>query len=174
MRRVEIREAAELFAALDILGRPAKMPKGALLVDFRIGPGHEGHPPPNPNVASFRFEGVAYYANVSDVERKTKVTWASGGSAQQCVMSPNWAESLKRLHLHHLTPGGWKADPIGRDESLETWAVTVETNGTTQLTRWACIAHSERLDMEERRALHQRFGSLPIQCRMPNVVAVAP
>ena len=65
-----------MFTALDILDRPARIPKGAVLVDFRVGPGHEGHPPENPNIASFYYEGVVYYASISEIKGKTKLAWS--------------------------------------------------------------------------------------------------
>lgn len=64
--------------------------------------------------------------------------------------------------LYHLTPEGWNEDPVGRGKALETWAVTVETYANGMLTRWACVARYRHLEMEERRALHRRFGSPPV------------
>ena len=69
--------------------------------------------------------------------------------------------------VYYLTANGWNDDPDGQDEALETWVVTVESYGTSRLTRWTCVAHSEYLGVEERRALHQRFGSPSVALKSP-------
>jgi len=72
---LEILHATELLVAWDILDRPAILPKGAVLLDYRIGPGDEGHPRANPNLASFHVEGILYYSSISEVQEKTKQAW---------------------------------------------------------------------------------------------------
>jgi hypothetical protein len=63
--------------------------------------------------------------------------------------------------LVHLTLDGWREDPcIG--EKLETWSVSVETQGAGRITRWVRIWRSDALRREEGRALRKRFGSPPL------------
>jgi hypothetical protein len=78
---MEIHQVVERFTARDILDRPATLPQGAVLLDFRMGPGHEGHPRENPNIASFRYDGILYYVSLAEVRVKTRVAWSSEGPA---------------------------------------------------------------------------------------------
>jgi hypothetical protein len=64
--------------------------------------------------------------------------------------------------VFHLTSQGWREDPCGENERLETWKVETEHNGLSRTTRWACIWRAGSLDMDARRLLHRRFGSPPI------------
>ena len=73
---MEIHQVVERFTARDILDRPATLPQGAVLLDFRMGLGHEGHPRENPNIASFRCDGILYYVSLADVLGKTRVAWS--------------------------------------------------------------------------------------------------
>ena len=71
--------------------------------------------------------------------------------------------------VYHLTANGWNEDPSGRAETLEAWLLTVEINGATRLTRWTCIAYARHLSMEERSALHKRFGAPPVFVSSPEI-----
>jgi hypothetical protein len=48
------------------------IPAGATLDDFRVGPGHEGLLPQNPNVASFHNGGELYFNLANEIVNKTR------------------------------------------------------------------------------------------------------
>jgi len=73
---MEIHQVVERFTARDILDRPATLPQGAVLLDFRMGPGHEGHPREDPNIASFCYDGIPYYVSLAEVSGKTRLAWS--------------------------------------------------------------------------------------------------
>jgi len=72
------RAQAELTAftlKLDKLTIPAR----AVLHDFRMGPGHEGLAPHNPDVVSFRYDGQVHFNIAQEIVGKTVIV--SVGSA---------------------------------------------------------------------------------------------
>jgi hypothetical protein len=78
--------------------------------------------------------------------------------------------------IFHLTSTGWREDPCGGNDRLETWKVESEDHGSSRVIRWACVWCAGSLDMETRRLLHRRFGSPPIvlvlpECAPENILA---
>jgi hypothetical protein len=55
------------------------IPANAILHDFRIGPGHEGLAPHNPDVASFHYEGRIYFNITHEIVGNTVIV--SAGSS---------------------------------------------------------------------------------------------
>jgi hypothetical protein len=72
-RRIERRVVTRGFPAftLDLERRFIK--EGAVLDDFRVGPGHEGLRPFDHNVASFHYEGQVYFNIMAEIARNTRV-----------------------------------------------------------------------------------------------------
>jgi hypothetical protein len=56
---------------LDLIIRT--VPAKAILRDFRIGQGHEGLLPHNPNVASFHYEDRVYFNVAHEIVGKTAI-----------------------------------------------------------------------------------------------------
>jgi hypothetical protein len=54
------------------------IPVNAILHDFRIGLGHEGLAPQNPDVVSFHFEGEVYFNISQEIVAKTVVVESAG------------------------------------------------------------------------------------------------
>lgn len=53
------------------------IPAWAILHDFRIGPGHEGLAPHNPDVVSFHYEGEIYFNVSEEILAKTVIVSAA-------------------------------------------------------------------------------------------------
>jgi hypothetical protein len=53
------------------------IPAGAILHDFRVGPGHEGLAPYNTDVVSFHYEGEVYFNIVQEIAGRTVVVNAA-------------------------------------------------------------------------------------------------
>lgn len=69
---------AELTAYTKQLGK-VTIPAKAVLHDFRLGPGHEGLAPHNPDVVSFHYDGELYFNISQEIAGKTVIV--STGSA---------------------------------------------------------------------------------------------
>ena len=52
------------------------IPANVVLHDFRIGPGHEGLAPHNPDVASFHYEGEIYFNMINEIVGRTVIVSA--------------------------------------------------------------------------------------------------
>ncbi len=52
------------------------IPAKAILHDFRIGPGHEGLAPHNPDVVSFHYEGEIYFNVKHEIVERTVIVGA--------------------------------------------------------------------------------------------------
>jgi hypothetical protein len=57
------------------------IPAKAVLHDFRIGPGHEGLAPHNPDVASFHHDGQVYFNIAQEIVAKTVIVQAGSSDA---------------------------------------------------------------------------------------------
>lgn len=62
---MQTRQATAALSVYTAKLKKRMIPERAILHDFRIGPGHEGLAPHNPDVVSFHYEGEIYF-NVSD------------------------------------------------------------------------------------------------------------
>ena len=60
----EIREAVEMFRALDLSGDPREIPTGSRLTEVNLGT--------DPKLAAFQFDGQVYFASADELVRKTK------------------------------------------------------------------------------------------------------
>lgn len=69
----EIRETAEPFPALDLMGDPHQIPVGARLTEVHLGPEHPGLPAKDPKLAAFHFDGQVYFGSAYEIFRKTRV-----------------------------------------------------------------------------------------------------
>jgi len=69
---------AELLVFTRSLGT-ATIPAKSVLRDFRVGPGHEGLAPHNPDVASFHYDGQVYFNVAREIVGKTVIV--HGGSS---------------------------------------------------------------------------------------------
>jgi hypothetical protein len=58
--QMQTRQARVELTAYTLELKKATIPANAVLHDFRVGLGHEGLAPHNPDVASFRYEGQVY------------------------------------------------------------------------------------------------------------------
>ena len=72
-RRVERRVVTHAFSAFTLDLQKRLFREGAVLDDFRIGPGHEGLRTLDHNVASFHYEGQVYFNISIEVVRHTRV-----------------------------------------------------------------------------------------------------
>ncbi len=77
---MQIRQATTDFPAFTSKLKKRMIPAKAILHDFRIGPGHEGLSPHNPDVASFHYEGEIYFNVAYEVVGSTVIVNA-GSSA---------------------------------------------------------------------------------------------
>ena len=59
------------------------IPANAILHDFRVGPGHEGLAPHNPDVASFHYDGEIYFNISNEIVGRTVIV--SAGSSPREV-----------------------------------------------------------------------------------------
>jgi len=62
---MQIRQATADLPAYTSRLKKRTIPARAILHDFRVGPGHEGLAPHNPDVVSFHYEGEIYF-NVTE------------------------------------------------------------------------------------------------------------
>ncbi|GEM_PF-2866178 len=62
---MQIRQATADLSVYTSKLKKRTIPAKAILHDFRVGPGHEGLAPHNPDVVSFHYEGEIYF-NVSE------------------------------------------------------------------------------------------------------------
>jgi hypothetical protein len=69
----EIREAAEVFPALDLSGDPRQIPIGARLTEVHLGPDFAGISRSGQNLAAFHFDGQVYFGSASELFAKTRV-----------------------------------------------------------------------------------------------------
>jgi hypothetical protein len=77
-RRVERRVVTHAFSAFTLDLEKRLFWEGAVLDDFRIGPGHEGLRTLDHNVAWFHYEGQVYFNILVEVVRHTRVLEKDG------------------------------------------------------------------------------------------------
>lgn len=76
---MQIRQAIADFPAYTAGLKKRTIPAKAILHDFRMGPGHEGLAPHNPDVASFHYEGEVYFNIMHEIVENTVIV--SAGSS---------------------------------------------------------------------------------------------
>lgn len=76
---MQIRQATAELSVYTSKLKKRKIPANAILHDFRIGPGHEGLAPHNPDVASFHYEGEVYFNITHEILGRTVIV--SAGSS---------------------------------------------------------------------------------------------
>ncbi len=67
------------------------IPANAILHDFRMGPGHEGLAPHNPDVASFHYDGQVYFNVAHEIVGRTvpsKRQYNSTGGMPMAYLTP--------------------------------------------------------------------------------------
>jgi DNA-binding NtrC family response regulator len=69
---VEVRQATADLTVFTVDLEKTIVPSGAILEDFRMGPGHEGLLPSNPGVASFHCDGRLYFNLAREIVGKTR------------------------------------------------------------------------------------------------------
>jgi len=77
---MQIRQATAELSVYTAKLKKKKIPANAILHDFRIGPGHEGLAPHNPDVVSFHYDGEIYF-NISNEIIGSTVIVNAGSSA---------------------------------------------------------------------------------------------
>jgi hypothetical protein len=70
---MQTRQARAELTAYTLELKKATIPANAVLHDFRVGMGHEGLAPHNPEVASFRYEGRVYFNVIHEIVGRTLV-----------------------------------------------------------------------------------------------------
>ena len=76
---MQIRQATTALSVYTSKLKKRIIPARAILHDFRVGPGHEGLAPHNPDVASFHYEGEIYFNVTDEILRNTVIV--NAGSA---------------------------------------------------------------------------------------------
>ena len=74
---MQTRQARADLTAYTMDLKKRTIPANAILHDFRVGPGHEGLAPYNPDVASFRYEGKVYCNIAREIVGRTVVVNAA-------------------------------------------------------------------------------------------------
>jgi hypothetical protein len=70
---MQTRQARAELTAYTLELKKRTIPANAILHDFRVGPGHEGLAPHNPDVASFRYEGEVHFNVTHEIVGRTVV-----------------------------------------------------------------------------------------------------
>ena len=78
---MQTRQAQSELTAFTLKLDKVTIPPRAVLQDFRMGPGHEGLAPHNPNVASFRYDGHVYFNIAKEIVEKTVIVMSTGSAA---------------------------------------------------------------------------------------------
>lgn len=73
---MQIRQATTELSVFTSALKKRIIPAKAILHDFRIGPGHEGLAPHNPDVVSFHYEGEVYFNVQHEILGRTVVVGA--------------------------------------------------------------------------------------------------
>lgn len=73
---VEVRQAIADLTVFTLDLKKTVIPAGTIMADFRIGPGHEGLLPQNPNVASFHYRGEVFFNLAHEIVGKSVVVSA--------------------------------------------------------------------------------------------------
>jgi hypothetical protein len=70
---MQTRQAQAALTAYTKKLEKVTIPAKAVLHDFRLGPGHEGLAPHNPNVVSFHYDDQVYFNIAQEVVEKTVI-----------------------------------------------------------------------------------------------------
>lgn len=81
---MQIRQATAEISVYTAKLKKRTIPANAILHDFRVGPGHEGLAPHNPDVASFHYDGEVYFNVSHEIVGKTVIV--SAGSSGHSEM----------------------------------------------------------------------------------------
>jgi hypothetical protein len=73
---MQTRQARAELTAYTLELKKATIPAHAVLHDFRVGLGHEGLAPHNPDVASFHYEGRVYFNVAHEIVGTTVIVSA--------------------------------------------------------------------------------------------------
>lgn len=73
---MQIRQAQTALTAYTMELQKQIIPANAILRDFRVGLGHEGLVPHNPDVDSFHYEGQVYFNVARDIVGQTVIVSA--------------------------------------------------------------------------------------------------
>jgi DNA-binding NtrC family response regulator len=73
---LQSRQATAELTAFTLGLKKKIIPAGVVLEDFRLGPGHEGLQPQNPNVASFHHGGEVLFNLAHEIVNKTRIVTA--------------------------------------------------------------------------------------------------
>lgn len=74
---MQTRQAQTNLAAFTLKLGKVMIPARAVLHDFRLGPGHEGLSPHNPDVVSFRYDGQVYFNIAEEIVEKTAIVMSA-------------------------------------------------------------------------------------------------
>jgi hypothetical protein len=77
-RRMQTRQSQEELTVYTLNLNKVKIPAKAVLHDFRLGPGHEGLAPHNPDVVSFHYDGQVYFNISEEIVAKTVIVMSTG------------------------------------------------------------------------------------------------
>ena len=75
---MQIRQAIAELSVFTSGLKKKTIPARAILHDFRIGPGHEGLAPHNPDVTSFHYEGEIYFNVTHEIVGRTVIVSGAG------------------------------------------------------------------------------------------------
>ena len=73
---MQIRQATAEIPVYTSKLKKRTIPANAILHDFRVGPGHEGLAPNNPDVTSFHYGGEIYFNITNEIVGKTVIVSA--------------------------------------------------------------------------------------------------
>lgn len=76
---MQIRQATKDLSVFTAALKKRTIPAKSILHDFRVGPGHEGLAPHNPDVVSFHYEGEIYFNIKHEIIDQTVIV--SAGSS---------------------------------------------------------------------------------------------
>lgn len=82
-RAIERRIVMRDFPAFTLCLDKRMIRQGAVLEDFRAGPGHEGLRPHDRSVASFHYDGRVYFNLIEEVGRNTKILNAESSDGKE-------------------------------------------------------------------------------------------
>ena len=74
--KMQIRQATTELCVYSSDLKKRRIPAKAILHDFRIGPGHEGLAPFNPDVASFHYDGEIFFNVTHEIVGRTVIVSA--------------------------------------------------------------------------------------------------
>ena len=80
---MESRRVIIAFPAFTLTLDRHLIPEGAVLEDFRVGRGHEGLRPEDPNIISFHYTGKVYFNLRAEIAGKTENLRRKAATAQQ-------------------------------------------------------------------------------------------